>query len=209
MSNPPHQPGSASLVLTETAAKLGRSILGIPAIWHPQQSVSAMVGPRRISGFVAKGAGLPFLAFMPVLGTARAEAPTPVTTHFSAAGLERVRDYMRNEVSTGKIPGAVLLIQQHGQSVLLESFGMRDVESKTPMTSDTIFRLYSMSKPITSVAAMMLVDDGKLSLDDPLSKYIPAFADVRVATETREADAKISLATEPLARPITILDLLR
>jgi CubicO group peptidase (beta-lactamase class C family) len=103
----------------------------------------------------------------------------------------------------------VLLIQQHGQPVLLESFGMRDVESKTPMTSDTIFRLYSMVKPITSVAAMMLVDDGKLSLDDPLSKYIPAFADVRVATETREADGKISLSTEPLARPITILDLLR
>jgi len=168
-----------------------------------------MVGPRRISGFVAKGAVLAFLAFMTVLGTARAEGPTPVTTHFSAAGLERIRDYMRNEVSTGKIPGAVLLIQQHGQPVLLESFGMRDVESKTPMTSDTIFRLYSMAKPITSVAAMMLVDDGKLSLDDPLSKYIPAFADVRVATETREADGKISLATEPLARPITILDLLR
>jgi CubicO group peptidase (beta-lactamase class C family) len=162
-----------------------------------------------MSGFVAKGAVLAFLAFMTVLGTARAEGPTPVTTHFSAAGLERIRDYMRNEVSTGKIPGAVLLIQQHGQPVLLESFGMRDVESKTPMTSDTIFRLYSMAKPITSVAAMMLVDDGKLSLDDPLSKYIPAFADVRVATETREADGKISLATEPLARPITILDLLR
>ena len=158
---------------------------------------------------MAKGAVLAFLAFMTVLGTARAEGPTPVTTHFSAAGLERIRDYMRNEVSTGKIPGAVLLIQQHGQPVLLESFGMRDVESKTPMTSDTIFRLYSMAKPITSVAAMMLVDDGKLSLDDPLSKYIPAFADVRVATETREADGKISLATEPLARPITILDLLR
>ena len=162
-----------------------------------------------MSGFVAKGAVLAFLAFMTVLGTARAEGPTPVTTHFSAAGLERIRDYMRNEVSTGKIPGAVLLIRQHGQPVLLESFGMRDVESKTPMTSDTIFRLYSMAKPITSVAAMMLVDDGKLSLDDPLSKYIPAFADVRVATETREADGKISLSTEPLARPITILDLLR
>jgi CubicO group peptidase (beta-lactamase class C family) len=162
-----------------------------------------------MSGFVAKGAVLAFLAFMSVLGAARAEAPTPVTTHFSAAGLERIRDYMRNEVSTGKIPGAVLLIQQHGQPVLLENFGMRDVESKTPMTSDTIFRIYSMSKPITSVAAMMLVDDGKLSLDDPLSKYIPAFADLRVATETREADGKISLATEPLARPITILDLLR
>jgi CubicO group peptidase (beta-lactamase class C family) len=170
-----------------------------------------MVGPWRTDGLVARKvvAVLALLFFAVGLSMSRVEGPTPVTTHFSAAGLERIRDYMRNEVSTGRIPGAVLLIQQRGRPVLLENFGMRDVESKTPMTSDTIFRLYSMSKPITSVAAMMLVDDGKLSLDDPLSKYIPAFADVRVAIETREADSKISLATEPLARPITILDLLR
>ena len=60
---------------------------------------------------------------------------------------------------------------------------MRDVESKRPMTADTIFRLYSMSKPVTSVAAMMLVEDGKLRLDDPVAKYIPAFADVKVGVE--------------------------
>jgi CubicO group peptidase (beta-lactamase class C family) len=139
--------------------------------------------------------------------TAIAESPLPVSAGFSAEGLNRVRDYMRNEVATGKIPGAVLLIERHGQPVLLENFGVLDVDSKRPMTADAIFRLYSMSKPVTSVAAMMLVDDGKLSLDDPLSKYIPAFADVRVATERRDADGKI--ATEPIARPITILDLLR
>jgi CubicO group peptidase (beta-lactamase class C family) len=138
-----------------------------------------------------------------------AESPRPVSAGFSAEGLAHVRDYLRNEVATGKIPGAVLLIQQHGQPVLFESFGVLDVESKTPMTSDAIFRMYSMSKPITSVAAMMLVDDGKLSLDDPLSKFIPAFADVRVAVETRDANGTVTLATEPLVRPITILDLLR
>jgi CubicO group peptidase (beta-lactamase class C family) len=138
-----------------------------------------------------------------------AEAPHPVSTGFSQEGLVRVGDYLRNEVATGKIPGAVLLIQQHGQPVLLENFGVRDIESKAPMTADTIFRLYSMSKPITSVAAMLLVDDGVLSLSDPLSKYIPAFADARVAVETHDAHGKISLATEPLVRPITILDLLR
>jgi CubicO group peptidase (beta-lactamase class C family) len=141
--------------------------------------------------------------------TAIAESSLPVSTGFSQEGLVRVGDYLRNEVATGKIPGTVLLIQQHGQPVLLEKFGVRDVESKAPMTADTIFRLYSMSKPITSVAAMLLVDDGVLSLSDPLSKYIPAFADARVAIETHDADGKISLATEPLVRPITILDLLR
>jgi CubicO group peptidase (beta-lactamase class C family) len=138
-----------------------------------------------------------------------AESPLPVSSGFSAEGLVRVSDYLRNEVATGKIPGAVLLIQQHGQPVLLENFGVRDVESKTPMTSDTIFRLYSMSKPVTSVAAMMLVDDGALSLSDPLSKYIPAFANARVAVEVRDANGQVTLATEPLVRPITILDLLR
>jgi CubicO group peptidase (beta-lactamase class C family) len=162
-----------------------------------------------MSGFVAKVAALAFLFLTIAVGSSRAEAPTPATAIFSAAGLERVRDYLRNEVATGKIPGAVLLIQQHGRPVLLENFGVRDVESKTPMTSDMIFRLYSMSKPVTSGAAMMLVDDGKLGLDDPLSKYIPAFADVRVAVETRDANGKISLASEPLARAITIRDLLR
>ena len=65
------------------------------------------------------------------------------------------------------------------------------------MTDDTIFRLYSMSKAITSVAAMMLVDDGKLALDDPLSKYIPAFADVKVGVEKRDESGKPTLVLEP------------
>jgi CubicO group peptidase (beta-lactamase class C family) len=168
-----------------------------------------MVGPRRTSGFVTKGAALAFLVLMAILGASRAEAPHPVAAGFSADGLAHVRDYMRNEVATGKIPGAVLLIQQHGQSVLLENFGVMDVDSRRPMTSDAIFRLYSMSKPVTSVAAMMLVDDGRLSLNDPLSKFVPAFAETKVAVEKRDENGQPALATEPLVRPITILDLLR
>jgi len=138
-----------------------------------------------------------------------AESALPVSAGFSREGLARVSDYLRHEVATGRIPGAVLLIQQHGRPVLFENFGVRDVESNTPMTSDMIFRLYSMSKPVTSVAAMMLVDDGRLSLSDPLSKYIPAFADVKVGVEQHDDDGKIALVTEPLVRPITIEDLLR
>jgi CubicO group peptidase (beta-lactamase class C family) len=169
-----------------------------------------MMGSRRTSSFAATVAVALALSFFTIgQSGSRAEAPTSVTSGFSAEGLAHISDYLRNEVATNKIPGAVLLIQQHGQPVLLENFGVMDVDSRRPMTSDAIFRLYSMSKPVTSVAAMMLVDDGKLSLDDPLSKYIPAFADVRVAVETRDGDGKISLGSEPLARPITILDLLR
>jgi CubicO group peptidase (beta-lactamase class C family) len=169
-----------------------------------------MIGPQRTSGPVARfAAALVLLAFAIGVGPARAEFPTSVASGFSAAGLERVRDYMRNEVATGKIPGAVLLIQQHGKPVLLESFGLEDVESRRPMTDDAIFRFYSMTKPITSVAAMMLVDEGKISLDDPLSKFIPAFADTRVAVERHDENNRVVLATEPVARPIKILDLLR
>jgi CubicO group peptidase (beta-lactamase class C family) len=138
-----------------------------------------------------------------------AEPPASQPASFSRAKLDRVTDYMRNEVTTGKIPGAILLIQQHGKPIYFEKFGVIDVESGRPMTEDAIFRLYSMSKAITSVAAMMLVDDGKLALDDPLSKYIPAFANVKVGVEKRDASGNVTLALEPVQRPITIEDLLR
>src|SRR4029079_4095250 len=78
-----------------------------------------------------------------------------------------------------------------------------------PMTPDAIFRIYSMSKPITSVAAMMLVEDGKLALQDPVAKYIPALAGVKVGVEKTDENGKLVLVPETLARPITIQDLLR
>jgi CubicO group peptidase (beta-lactamase class C family) len=138
-----------------------------------------------------------------------AEPPLSAPASFSREKLERVGDYIRNEIASGKIPGAILLIQQHGKPVYFENFGVRDVTTRLPMTADTIFRMYSMSKPITSVAAMMLVEDGKLSLRDPVSKYIPAFADVKVGVEKRDASEKPALVLEPVSRPITIEDLLR
>jgi CubicO group peptidase (beta-lactamase class C family) len=165
----------------------------------------------RTDGFPRRGFVAAALAGLVAAGSqhgAHADSPAPVVESFSRAGLDRVGDYIRNEIATGKIPGAILLIQQHGKPVYFENFGVRDVATKIPMSPDTIFRLYSMSKPITSVAAMMLVDDGRLRLDDPVSKYIPAFADVKVGVEDRD-DGKPALVQEPLNRPITIEDLLR
>ncbi|MCW1989714.1 CubicO group peptidase (beta-lactamase class C family) [Bradyrhizobium diazoefficiens] len=127
----------------------------------------------------------------------------------SPEGLAKVSDYIRNEVATGKIPGAILLLQQHGKPVYYENFGVRDVATEISMSADTIFRLYSMSKPITSVMAMMLVEEGKLALDDPVSKYIPAFAGMKVGVEKKAEDGKVGLALEPLDRPVTIKDLMR
>jgi len=104
---------------------------------------------------------------------------------FTSRGLARIDDYLKDEIAENKIPGAVLVIERNGKTVYSKSFGLRDPGTKQPMTAGTIFRIYSMSKPITTVAAMMLVEDGKLSLDDPLSKYVPAFANTRVGVEQK------------------------
>src|SRR5712672_4394373 len=108
----------------------------------------------------------------------------------SADKLERITEFFNNEIATGKLPGAVVLIQQHGKPVYLKCFGVRDVTTKLPMTPDTIFALHSMTKPITSLAAMMLIDAGKLALDDPVSKYIPAFANMQVGLERTGAQGE-------------------
>jgi CubicO group peptidase (beta-lactamase class C family) len=132
----------------------------------------------------------------------------PSGAHFNPQKLEKIGEYFRDQIANGKIPGAILLIQQHGKPVYHEFFGVRDVVSKAPMTDDTIFRLYSMTKPITSVAAMMLIDEGKLKLDDPVSKYIPSFAKAKVGVEKKSENGEKVLELVPLNRPITILDLM-
>jgi CubicO group peptidase (beta-lactamase class C family) len=164
------------------------------------------VAPRRAVAAVLTLLALAAAGGRPDPGFAASPATGP---DFSRVKLERIGELFRNEIATRKIPGAILLIQQHGHPVYFESFGVRDPGSTQPMTTDTILRLYSMSKPITSVAAIMLVDDGRLRLDDPLSKYIPVFADVKVGMERADASGNPWLTLEPLKRPITIEDLLR
>src|SRR4029077_14771509 len=132
-----------------------------------------------------------------------ADAPAPAPEK-----LQLMTEFFHNEVATGKLPGAVILIQQHGRPVYLKCFGVRDVATAAPMTPDTIFALHSM-KPITSLAAMMLIDAGELSLVDPVSKYIPSFADVKVGVDSVAADGAHSLQLVPPVRSITIIDLLR
>jgi CubicO group peptidase (beta-lactamase class C family) len=127
----------------------------------------------------------------------------------SPAKLERITDFFNTEVASGRLPGAVILIQQHGQTVYLRSFGVRDVATGLAMTPDTIFALHSMTKPITSVAAMMLVDAGKLSTHDPVAKYLPAFADLKVGIETDDGNGRPTGRLVPPIRPVTVMDLLR
>jgi CubicO group peptidase (beta-lactamase class C family) len=113
------------------------------------------------------------------------------------------------EVAHGNIAGAIMLIQHHGKPVYYQGFGVRDPQTQAPMTEDAIFRLYSMTKPVTSVAAMMLIQDGKLSLEDPVSRFIPSFAGVKVGVEMVGPHGKRRLDLEPIRRPISVLDLMR
>ena len=139
------------------------------------------------------------------LGQARsAAAPAPAPDN-----LEAVTAFFANEVSTGKLPGAVILIQQHGRPLYLKTFGVQDVQSGTAMSPDTMFAIHSMTKPLTCLAAMLLIDDGKLALNDPLSKYIPSFAGVKVGMEVTKPDGTAAIELVPPVRPVTILDLMR
>jgi CubicO group peptidase (beta-lactamase class C family) len=152
-------------------------------------------------------------AVLAVAATASAGAEgtfdIPPGAHFNPQKLERVGDYLRDQIANGKIPGAILLIQQHGKPVYREFLGVRDVATKQPMTEDTIFRLFSMTKPITSVVAMQLIDEGKFRLDDPVAKYLPSFANVKVGVEKKADDGTKALDLVPPNRPLTILDLMR
>ena len=145
-----------------------------------------------------------------VVSSVRAEGTfdIPAGAHFNKEKLARVGDYLRDQVAQGKIPGAVLLIQQHGKPVYHELIGVRDTATKEPMTDDTIFRLFSLTKPITSVVAMQLIDEGKFALNDPVAKYIPSFADVKVGVEKKNEDGSKTLDLVPPNRPITIFDLI-
>jgi CubicO group peptidase (beta-lactamase class C family) len=111
---------------------------------------------------------------------------------------------IREAVDGGVLSGAVTMVWQRGEVLQLNEFGYRDVEAGTPMQRDTIFRIASMSKPITTAAAMMLVDEGKLALDDPVTRWLPEFAEMRVLDDHRGPLNK----TSPARRPITVDDLL-
>ena len=145
------------------------------------------------------------------LATAPAEAAAfgpPPGAELKLEKLDAIESFVDGEVAAGRIPGAIVLIQQHGKRVYFKCFGKRDVDAGTPMTEDAIFPIHSVTKTITSVAAMMLVDRGTIALDDPVSKYIPSFAGMKVGVERKDESGKTVLDPVTLRRPITIEDLL-
>ena len=121
----------------------------------------------------------------------------------STERLERVVEEFRRDVDNKKIPGFVSMIMRKGQLVQFTAYGYADLEKRIPLKVDSIFRIYSMTKPITGVALMILVEEGKIRLDDPVKKYIPSFSKTKVFTELKDSQ----IITQPLNRDITIRDL--
>jgi CubicO group peptidase (beta-lactamase class C family) len=128
----------------------------------------------------------------------------PEEIGLSSAGLARLGAVLRGEIERGRVPGAVVLIARRGKLGFFESFGQRDAAIGAPMTKDAIFRIYSMTKPITSVAAMMLWEQGRFLLSDPIGKYLPELSRLDVAVESGGTIERV-----PAERAVTIQDLLR
>ena len=144
-------------------------------------------------------------------GAAFAEDPLPrarpENVGMSSERLARISTVLKADIEAGRIPGAVIAIARHGKLVMLDAYGWRDKAAGVAMTTDTIFNIASMTKPMTTVGALMLYEQGKILIDDPLSKYFPKFANMRVAA--RDANGEPTAETVPANRQITIQDLLR
>ena len=129
---------------------------------------------------------------------------------FDTDRLKRVTQAFQGYVDSGRLPGAVVLIARKDKIAYFQTFGFRDREQKIAMTADSIFRIASMTKPIVSVGAMMLVEEGKLDIGAPVSNYLPEFKDLQVRVEQVDpATGKKEAVMQPQMRPMTVQDLLR
>lgn len=130
----------------------------------------------------------------------------PESVGLSSARLARIdRHIKENYIETGKIPGALTVVHRRGETVHFSAIGQCDLERKKPVREDTIFRIYSMTKPVTSIAFMMLVEEGRVALDDPVHRFIPEWRDLKVFT----AGFMETFMSRPTGRPMQMVDLLR
>jgi CubicO group peptidase (beta-lactamase class C family) len=139
-----------------------------------------------------------------VLQTPPLPLAKPESIGLSAAALQRMSDALRREIDKGTVPGATIMVARRGQIGWFDALGKQSPSQAASMAQDTIFRVFSMTKPVVSVGIMMLLEEGHFLLDDPIAKFIPEFASQKVGVEN---DGRLDLV--PLKRPITIQDLLR
>ena len=133
----------------------------------------------------------------------------PEQVGLSSERLTRITEMMKTDVEKGRMPGAIALVARKGRIVYFEAAGFRDRAAGAPLRTDDIFRIYSMTKPFTSVAVMLLRDEGRFDLSDPISKYIPQLGKLQVGVEKKDAMGPVTLAMESSKRDMTIQDLLR
>ncbi len=174
----------------------------------PRKSASLIGCPTRLAVIIAFAFAFAFTLALAISPSSAADFGPPPNAVLSLEKLSRIDDFINGQIAKGAIPGAILLIQRHGKPVYFKSFGKRDLDAGIAMTPEAIFPLHSVTKTVTSFAAMMLVDRGKIALDDPVSKYIPSFAGMKVGVERKDASGKAVLDLVPPRRPVTIEDLL-
>ncbi len=138
------------------------------------------------------------------------KATRPEEVGLSKERLQRISAWIQGDVDKGIVPGAVVMVLRKGKIAYYEALGYQDREKKIPMKRDSIFRIASMTKPFTSLAIMMLAEEGKIQLPVPVSRYLPEFKDLKVGVEKKDpATDKTELVLETPAREMTVLDLLR
>jgi CubicO group peptidase (beta-lactamase class C family) len=137
-------------------------------------------------------------------------AAEPESVGMSAPRLSRIGDAFRQEIERGNLPGVVVLVARKGRLVYADAIGFQDKAAGKPMPKDAIFRIYSMTKPLVSAAAMMLIEDGRIELTDPVSKFLPAMHHLQVSVAKTDAEfAAIHYTLVPAEHEITVQDLLR
>ncbi|AEC21688.1 beta-lactamase [Pusillimonas sp. T7-7] len=134
---------------------------------------------------------------------------TPEDAGMSSERLTKIKNYFDQEAEAGRLPGGVIAIARDGKLVMHESFGAQNPSAEGAMPNDAIFRIYSMTKPLVSVAAMQLVEDGTIQLTDPVSKWLPEFQDMKVSSGTKGSDGKMTYEQVPAQQAMTVQDLLR
>ncbi len=148
---------------------------------------------------------LAVIAVAPVVAVAQSTHSKPESLGFSPERLNRLHEAMQRPVDDKRLAGVVTLLMRHGKLVEERSYGVKDLASGAPMTDDTIFRIYSMTKPVTGVAMMILYEEGRWHPSDPISKFVPEFADLKVF---KGMDGNGSMMTEAPAHPPTMAELM-
>ena len=133
----------------------------------------------------------------------------PSEVGLSQNRLERIDKVFKKSITKKEIPGAVIAISRYGKIAYLKAFGLQNPSNKTPMTINSIFRIYSMTKPIVSVAAMNMTENGTIYLNENIDKYIPSFSDMKVATASKLKDGNVDISYIKVKNKIKIQDLLR